>query len=364
MGLNGVSPSNQRGVEKGRNGPPDRCLYCDWEQLRPRYSGIHDRLGYAPGPWGFVFCDACGSAILSPFPPADRLADFYPPIYSFAPELNHQSAFRRRWSQLETKLVYRRLYLGDARRVLRHTRPGCSGSPRLLDLGCGRGLRLQAFRALGCEVLGTDFQPEVVAYVRDQLGIPALCATLEDLPALLAPDSFDVLTAYYLFEHVVDVSDAVRTCLTLLRPGGWLAAAVPLVDSVQSRMLGARWCQVTEAPRHVSVPSRKGLLAAAQRAGFCRAQVVPDSLRLSAASLALSLVPAGTTHGTYTEGRKHSMPARLAALAIATMTVPWCWLENRVLRRPALGILFAQRPMPDESAAHPAEVAKELLVDG
>ena len=43
----------------------------------------------------------------------------------------------------------------------------------MLDVGCG-GLRLLAFRRLGYEVFGTDFQPDVVEALRTRWNIPAL----------------------------------------------------------------------------------------------------------------------------------------------------------------------------------------------
>jgi len=346
------------------SGPPGGCLYCGSAELTTWCSGIRDRLGCVPGRWGFLSCDACGSAVLSPFPPSDRLADFYPPVYSFAPNLNRNSRLKKWWSQFEREAVYRPLYRGDAQCVLRHTGGGSATGRKLVDVGCGRGLRLLAFQRLGYEVYGTDFQPEVVDYVREQLGIPAVCATIDGLPAMLDAEFFDVVTAYYLLEHVLDVPTTLRVCYSLLKPGGWLAAAVPLIDSVQSRVFRARWCQVTEAPRHVSVPSQEGLLIAARRAGFSHARVVPDSARLSAATLALSLIPAGTTHGTYASGRWLCLASRFLGLATAAFAMPWCWVEGAVFRRPALGILFAQRPAFDESGARVAGLTEEVVING
>ena len=321
------------------------CLYCGGRDLHELYSGVRDRLGHVDGVWSFRTCIDCGSALIHPFPQADELVRFYPPVYSFAPELGRKSLAKKWWSRFEQTVLYDPMYASDARRILRHTADNHAAGRKLLDLGCGRGLRLLAFRRLGYEVFGTDFQPEIVQYVREQLGIAAVCAQIDSLPTVLGAGSFDVVTAYYLLEHVLDVVGTLRICHRLLKPGGWLAAAVPLVDSAQSRLFRGRWSQITEAPRHVSIPSQVGLRMASELAGFGNARIIPDSIRVSVASATLSLFPSATTYAAYATERWRPLAARISCLAAAPIALPCCWLESFVLERPAVGILLAQRPV-------------------
>jgi SAM-dependent methyltransferase len=323
--------------------PP--CLYCGGEAFTAFYRDIRDRLGYVPGAWAFLRCAACGSALLQPFPDEGDLPAFYPPVYGFAPELEQSSPLRRVLGRLQHALLYRPTYTAQARLVASGIAWDGRKGLRVLDVGCGKGLRLQVFRGWGFETRGMDFQPADVDYVTRHLGIPAVCTDFRGLADHYPGGSFDLVTAFCVLEHVPDALQMVGSCARLLRPGGWFVAAVPLADSAQARWLGARWMQVTEAPRHLSLPSRAGLLALASRARLVNARVRPDSLWTCAAQVGLSLFPgAATTHVYGRRDRLGSLFSRALAGAVSVLAVPWCVAENYWFRRPACGLLFAQRP--------------------
>jgi SAM-dependent methyltransferase len=272
---------------------------------------------------------------------------YYPAAYSFAPGVDAGSWLKRCLSALEYALFYRPMYRADARRVVRNTRGSAASRGRILDVGCGRGMRLLAFRRLGYEVFGADFQPEVVESLRTQWDIPAVCADANNLDRVFEKESFDVVTAYYLLEHVLDVSGLLRRCHALLKPGGWLAVAIPLRDSLQAACLKSRWSTATEAPRHVSIPSREGLREVFRAAGFPEVSIVPDSVLNCAGILILSLLPRSTTPVAYTKGRAGAVLVRLLAGLATLLAIPYSWLENHVCRRPALAVVFARKPLKE-----------------
>ena len=323
--------------------PP--CPYCGATGAVPLWRDIADRLGIAPGLWEFRDCAGCGSALLRPVPREADLLSYYPPAYSFATGLDAGSRLKRCLSALEYALFYRPMYRADARKVVRNTRGSAISRGRMLDVGCGRGMRLFAFRRLGYEVFGTDFQPEVVESLRTQWGIPAVCVDVNNLDQVFEKKSFDIVTAYHVIEHVPDVSGLLRKCHALLKPGGWLAVAVPLRDSLQAAWFKSRWAGATEAPRHVSIPSREGLREVFRAVGFPEVSIVPDSLLNCAAVLALSLLPHSTTPVAYGERRAGAVLMRLLAGFATLFAIPYCWLENHVYRRPACGIVFARKPL-------------------
>src|SRR5437764_1184158 len=80
---------------------------------------------------------------------------------------------------------------------------------------------------LGFEVHGLDVQPDVVRYLREELAIPAECADVSEMARSHPPGSFDLITTFFLIEHIPDVRGAIAAMYGLLKPGGWLAAAVP-----------------------------------------------------------------------------------------------------------------------------------------
>jgi SAM-dependent methyltransferase len=320
------------------------CLYCGSADLRPLYAGVRDRLGFVPGERSFRECARCGSAVQVPLPTTDDLPAFYPPVYSFTLELGG-SGFKRLLSKAEYHLFFRPQYAAQTRRVMRACGWRRGDGKRLLDVGCGRGLRLLEFRRLGFEVHGMDVQPDVVRYLREELHIPAEVADVSAMTRIHPPGSFDLVTTFFLIEHIPDVRAAIEGMYGLLKPGGWLAAAVPFVDSVQSRVFGSRWINVTEAPRHLSLPTRKGMTEACRAAGFGAVNLLPDSALNCAGQIGSSLVPGATlTHAYGSGGKIGPLFRRAVGAAAMAASVPWCLFENHVLGRMPLGIAMAHKP--------------------
>lgn len=108
-----------------------------------------------------------------------------------------------------------------------------------------------------------DFQPEAVDYLRQQLGIPAVCADAAQAAKHFPPASFDVITAFYVLEHVPDVQAVL--------PG------------------------------------------------------------------------AAATH-TARAGRFQTVVTSALAVSIGVLAIPWCLVENDLVHRPAIGLVFAHKP--------------------
>jgi SAM-dependent methyltransferase len=195
-------------------------------------------------------------------------------------------------------------------------------------------------------VAGIDFDTSAVDYVRDHLGFPAVCGRLDDAVEHFAPEHFDVIAAFYVLEHVIDVQGTLAICRSLLKPGGWLAAAVPLGDSLQAEVFGRRWGQATEAPRHLSLPSSEGASRALCRAGFEHRSIrlVPDTTIGCAQVAGITLFPQSATSVTYAPGRRRLPWARIAGAAATLAALPWAMADAVLFRRPAMGIMFARKP--------------------
>ncbi|HXD87485.1 MAG TPA: class I SAM-dependent methyltransferase [Urbifossiella sp.] len=320
------------------------CLYCRSTDLAPFHTGVSDRLGFVPGHRTFLRCRSCGSAVLDPLPHTDDLPGFYPPVYSFTLELG-QSRFKRWLSQAEYRLFFRPQYRAQVRRVMRACGWKRGDGKKLLDVGCGRGLRLLEFRRLGFDVHGLDVQADVVRYLQEELNIPAECADVSAMNRFHAPNSFDLITTFFLIEHIPDVREALAAMFELLKPGGWVAAAVPFVDCVQAGWFGKNWINVREAPRHLSLPTQAGMTEACRAAGFENVAIVPDSALNCAGQIASSLLPGATLTHVYGQSRIKPLLARAVGAGVMFASVPWCLFENRVIGRISLGIAMAQKPV-------------------
>ncbi len=340
MSAHAVLPDNPR-VNAAKT---EACLYCGSTNLAPLYSKVTDRLNYVPGERSFLRCRECDSAVLSPLPKTEDLPGFYPPVYSFTLELGKSSRFKRLLSRAEYRFFFRPQYTAQVRSVMRMCGWRRGSGRKLLDVGCGRGLRLLEFRRLGFEVHGLDVQAHVVRYLNEELSIPAKCADVSELNSCYPSETFDLITTFFLIEHIPNVREALAGMFDLLKPGGWLAAAVPFVDSVQARAFGPKWINVMEAPRHLTLPTQKGMIAACRAVGFEKVTIVPDSTLNCAGQIASSLIPGATLTHVYGQSRLLPLLARAMGAGVMFASVPWCFFENRILKRTSLGIVIAQKP--------------------
>jgi SAM-dependent methyltransferase len=108
---------------------------------------------------------------------------------------------------------------------------------RVLDVATGTGLVAQTLvRRYGCEVVGLDQSPEMLAGARERLaGNPTLAERIslvqgeaERLP--FADEEFDHLTFTYLLRYVEDPSATMTELARVVKPGGRIASlefAVP-----------------------------------------------------------------------------------------------------------------------------------------
>lgn len=98
----------------------------------------------------------------------------------------------------------------------------------LVDVGCGGGLLCEPLARLGATVTGIDPAPtnvEVAKLHSAESGVPVTYrqATIEQLVA--EGQSFDIVLAMEVVEHVADVEEFVRACTAAVKPGGLLFMA-------------------------------------------------------------------------------------------------------------------------------------------
>ena len=321
-----------------------RCLYCHSSRLTPYWSGIRDRLGHLPGECRFDRCDECDSLRLSYLPAEPELAHIPSPAPDYRGQMGQVDGIRRWLAQLEHRLFFAPQYRAQVHQVLQTTGLAGREGLRLLDVGCDCGPRLAAFQKAGLEVVGLDVQPEVIANLKREYGISGEVGGIEALAERFASGSFDIISTFYLLEHLPDVSAVLANSRRLLKPGGWFVGVVPVCDGLQARLFGERWLHVTQAPRHLSLPSSLGLLQAASRAGYVSLQIRPDSLLNCAGIVGESLLPGSDWAPTCSRGQWAALARRILGGICAVAAIPFCLVENYLLGETSHAMLFAQAP--------------------
>jgi 2-polyprenyl-6-hydroxyphenyl methylase/3-demethylubiquinone-9 3-methyltransferase len=104
----------------------------------------------------------------------------------------------------------------------------CLKGLRILDIGCGAGILSEPLARLGADVVGIDPAAENIEIARahaDESGVEVdyRATTAEELAA--NKEQFDIVLAMEVVEHVVDVPAFVKTCTSMVKPGGLMVAA-------------------------------------------------------------------------------------------------------------------------------------------
>jgi ubiquinone/menaquinone biosynthesis C-methylase UbiE len=101
-----------------------------------------------------------------------------------------------------------------------------------IEVGCGAGTLVDAWRTRGHRVIGVDATFEMCAATRVRAGVLAACADACRLP--FAADSADVLASTFCLQIVPDPGAALREAARVLRPGGRCAIAIQAPDWTES----------------------------------------------------------------------------------------------------------------------------------
>lgn len=111
---------------------------------------------------------------------------------------------------------------------------------RLLDVGCGGGLLSEPMRRMGFTVTGLDASEKNIGTAaahaaQGELDIRYLNQTVEQLAAS-GEVLYDVVLTMEVIEHVSDPESFLKTCASLVKPGGLLFVAT-LNRTVKARAL-------------------------------------------------------------------------------------------------------------------------------
>jgi 2-polyprenyl-3-methyl-5-hydroxy-6-metoxy-1,4-benzoquinol methylase len=115
-----------------------------------------------------------------------------------------------------TKNAYKR----GLERLGKYAPPGAM----LLDVGCGFGYFLNLAREAGYAVKGIEVSRALAREGKDRLNITIQPGSILEIGE---KQSVDVLTAWDMLEHVIDVDEVLRRFWECLKPGGLLLLRVP-----------------------------------------------------------------------------------------------------------------------------------------
>jgi len=156
---------------------------------------------------------------------------------------------------------------------------GTAGTGRCLEVGPGRGFDLLQLKRIGWQACGLEMDPEAAANARVVSGCEIRVGTL--LTTDYPPASFQLVYMSHVLEHLPQLERSLRRCFDLLAPGGRLFAAYPNPRALSATFHGRHSC-VWDPPRHLTLPTERGLVALLERVGFTGTRAWTSALRAEA----------------------------------------------------------------------------------
>lgn len=221
--------------------------------------------------WGEQFdyfeCQDCHSIWIAKIP--EDLGRFYPQDYYAFQEVREDSAIKKQVKRLRYQL-FKKGWIQRGPEYFDWIKNLDLGEEdRIADIGCGAGIVLHQLAYSGFKnVYGFD------PYIQQETHRQGLSIAKKSLDQI--EGTFDVLMLHHSFEHLPDPNAAFDQLANLLIPGGKLLIRLPVTDGLIWKKDREFWFQL-DAPRHLFIPSVKGMETLGSRHGLKLEKVIFDS---------------------------------------------------------------------------------------
>lgn len=227
-----------------------RCGVCGSDRLRDLYWASDRNFSTTSERFLIAECSACRIAQTIPRPSEQEISHYYPPVYYPTSELSQRDYDRQIGKFQRDKLL----------RLTMHRSKG-----KLLDVGCGVGYFVKEAQAAGFDAQGIELSETPVMIGQQRWSLDLRCGDLLDSD--YPPRSFDVITFWQAFEHMLHPVQVLDKTRDLLKPKGLLVIAIPNFNSIQSRIFRERWYHL-EVPRHLFHYNPDSLSSLVRNHGF------------------------------------------------------------------------------------------------
>ncbi|MFY0688322.1 MAG: class I SAM-dependent methyltransferase [Cyclobacteriaceae bacterium] len=186
--------------------------------------------------FALVQCDNCGLIITNPRPDKSHIGKFY----ESENYISHSNSSNGLVSILYKAV--RSYTLNSKIRLIKKYNP----NPKLLDYGCGTGHFLNKCQSINWDVNGIEPNPNANDHASSNTGLNIS----SDLSQLPNNDSFDIITAWHVLEHVHDLNDTFSNLKKALTTSGHMFVALPNYKSADAQHYDSQWAGY-DVPRHL-----------------------------------------------------------------------------------------------------------------
>jgi 2-polyprenyl-3-methyl-5-hydroxy-6-metoxy-1,4-benzoquinol methylase len=226
-----------------------------------------DRTGITSNGYALVRCEACATVMTEREPAAAETQAIYNELFESGGYAQHRAEFDRLKAGRSVPNAYRLHMLKRLERM--------SSGRRLIEIGGGTGAFGVLAASRGWQYSGWDVSASAVA-AATELSLNVRAFSPETVPPL-APGSADVVVAWEVIEHVVQLQLLLRAIRAALVPGGIFAGSTPNFQRPIYQK-GLTRAGNSSAPIHVNFFTAASLSSVIRAAGFNQVTIVKRRL--------------------------------------------------------------------------------------
>ena len=175
---------------------------------------------------------------------------------------------------------------------------------KVLDIGCGSGNFLDFAMNKGCITHGVEYSQTSLQEIKKKGHIAF--SGLDQIS-----QSYDLITAFDLIEHLYDAPKYLQTCKDKLSSNGCLAILTGDISSLSSMISQSSWWY-TGYPEHIVFPSKKYFInySGLKLSGWTKAYHAPEAKSnpaISLIKLLIKLLVRGKYNGVPSIGADHRL---------------------------------------------------------
>ncbi|MEO7307381.1 MAG: class I SAM-dependent methyltransferase [Ferruginibacter sp.] len=245
----------------------DSCIICHNKTGNIPYKIQEMQLGLREW-FNYELCAQCGSMQIATIP--ENLAKYYPTgnYYSFNTLLKNTSPSYI--SKAKAKfLIYGQFNIIGALMSIGYKMPDyyqwmknshTAFNDRILDVGTGNGTLLTSLHKIGfTNLVGID------PFIDNDLDYGQVKVFKRDL--FQEQNTYDLIMMHHSLEHMTRPKEVLQKAHSLLADDGRLLVRIPIMGNYGWQTYGIHYSQL-DAPRHIFIPSEKGMVQLAEESGF------------------------------------------------------------------------------------------------
>lgn len=239
------------------------CPCCGNSQIKVLYKDLKDIGYFVEGKFNLLSCSVCRLEFLNPILTEKQLAKYYPEQEYYSFHNVNKLALSYHWLSayfysgknflanlflLPLSPLFYRYYIDKGKKVL--------------EIGCGDGLKLAIYKKYGMETFGLEPYGAKLTEEEKKLGI-----IRKSVGEVNYDSEFDYIVLKEVLEHVPDQKQILEKCYKWLKPGGKLIITVPNVEGIWRKIFKENWFGY-DVPRHLYNYNPKNIKFYLKKFGF------------------------------------------------------------------------------------------------